>query len=48
VVTAVPTFVFFSNHPDDIKEPYKLFLENKLRHHFKFSGVPIRIFIRQK
>ncbi|NDC42258.1 MAG: GTP-binding protein, partial [Chitinophagia bacterium] len=46
--TAVPSFAFFSNHPDSIKEPYRNFLENKLRHHFKLSGVPVRIFMRQK
>lgn len=46
--TAVPSFAFFANHPDAIKEPYKNFLENKLREHFNFKGVPLRIFIRQK
>lgn len=48
VPTAVPSFAFFSNHPDAIKEPYKNFLENKLRGHFNFSGVPVRIFMRKK
>lgn len=48
VPTAVPSFAFFANFPDSVKEPYKNFLENKLRSHFKFSGVPIRIFIRKK
>ncbi len=48
IPTAVPSFAFFTNHPDDVKEPYKNFLENKLRSHFKFSGVPVRIFMRQK
>ncbi len=48
VPTAVPSFAFFANHPDGIKQPYKNFLENKLRSHFKFSGVPIRIFLRKK
>lgn len=48
VPTAVPSFAFFANHPDGVKEPYKNFLENKLRSHFNFSGVPVRIFIRQK
>lgn len=48
VPTAVPSFAFFANHPDAIKDPYKNFLENKLRSHFNFSGVPLRIFIRQK
>jgi GTPase len=45
---AVPSFAFFCNYPDDIKQPYKNYLENKLREHFKFSGVPIRIFFRKK
>jgi GTP-binding protein len=48
VPTAVPSFAFFANHPDGIKEPYKNFLENKIRSHFNFSGVPIRIFMRKK
>ena len=48
VPTAVPSFAFFANHPDAIKEPYKNFLENKIRSHFNFSGVPVRIFTRKK
>jgi GTPase len=44
----VPSFAFFSNYPDDIKTPYKNYLENQMRLHFKFSGVPIRIFFRKK
>ena len=48
VPTAVPSFAFFVNHPDSIKDPYKNFLENKLRSHFRLSGVPVRIFFRQK
>ena len=44
----VPSFAFYSNHPDEIKEAYHNFLENKLRSHFKFSGVPIRLFFRKK
>lgn len=48
VPTAVPSFAFFSNHPESIKEPYKNFLENKIRSHFNFSGVPVRIFMRKK
>ena len=48
IPTAVPSFAFFTNHPDEVKLPYKNFLENKLRSHFKFSGVPVRIFMRQK
>ena len=46
--TAVPSFAFFTNHPDDIKEPYKNYLENQLRQKFRFTGVPIRIFFRKK
>ena len=46
--TQVPSFAFFSNHPDEIKEPYKNYLENQLRLKFKFTGVPIRIFFRKK
>jgi len=46
--TPVPSFAFFCNYPDDIKLPYKNYLENQLRHHFNFTGVPIRIFFRKK
>ena len=46
--TPVPSFAFFCNFPDDIKQPYKNYLENKLRENFKFSGVPVRIFFRKK
>lgn len=46
--TAVPSFAFFCNFPDDIKQPYRNYLENKLRENFKFSGVPVRIFFRKK
>lgn len=46
--TAVPSFAFFCNFPDDIKQPYKNYLENKLREHFPLSGVPIRLFFRKK
>ena len=48
VMSAVPTFLFYANFPDGVKDPYKNFLENKLRTHFKFSGVPLRVFIRKK
>lgn len=48
IPTAVPSFAFFANYPDAIKDPYRNFLENKLRSHFQFSGVPIRIFFRKK
>ena len=46
--TAVPSFAFFCNFPDDIKTPYKNYLENQLRLHFKLTGVPVRIFFRKK
>lgn len=46
--TAVPSFAFFTNFPDDIRLPYKNYLENQLRTHFDFKGVPIRIFFRKK
>ena len=46
--TTVPSFAFFSNYPDDIKQPYKNYLENQLRQNFNFTGVPIRIFFRKK
>jgi GTP-binding protein len=46
--TAVPSFAFFCNFPDDIKQPYKNYLENQLREQFKFSGVPVRLFFRKK
>ncbi len=43
-----PMFAFFCNLPQYIKDPYKRFIENKLRENFDFSGVPIQIFFRQK
>lgn len=46
--TAVPSFAFFCNFPDDVKTPYKNYLENKVREHFDFTGVPVRIFFRKK
>ncbi len=46
--TPVPQFVFFANLPQYVKEPYKRFLENKLRENYNFSGVPIDIYFRQK
>ena len=46
--TKTPTFAFFANLPQYIKDPYKRFLENKLREHFDFTGVPIQIFFRKK
>jgi GTP-binding protein len=46
--TAVPSFAFFTNYPDDIKQPYKNYLENKLREKFDLKGVPVRLFFRKK
>jgi GTP-binding protein len=46
--TAVPSFAFFCNFPDDIKTPYRNYLENQLRAQFDFTGVPLRIFFRKK
>ncbi len=46
--TAVPSFAFFCNFPDDIKTPYQNYLENQLRQHFDFTGVPVRLFFRKK
>ena len=46
--TVVPSFAFFCNFPDDIKQPYKNYLENKLRENYNFTGVPVRIFFRKK
>jgi GTPase len=46
--TPVPSFAFFCNFPDDIKQPYKNYLENQLREHFNFTGVPVRLFFRKK
>ena len=43
-----PTFAFYCNLPQYVKEPYKRFLENKIREHWKFTGVPIQIFMRKK
>ncbi|PWT73616.1 MAG: ribosome biogenesis GTPase Der [Bacteroidetes bacterium] len=46
--TPVPSFAFFTNFPDDIKQPYRNYLENQLRQHFDFNGVPVRIYFRKK
>ena len=44
----VPTFIFFCNLPQWVKEPYKRFLENKIRSKWTFTGTPINIFMREK
>ncbi|OUP06466.1 ribosome biogenesis GTPase Der [Mediterranea sp. An20] len=46
--TRVPSFVFFANLPQYVKEPYRRFLENKMREKWNLSGTPINIFVRQK
>jgi len=46
--TATPSFALFANLPQYIREPYKRYIENQLRDNFKFTGVPIQIFFRQK
>lgn len=43
-----PTFAFFANLPQYVKEPYRRYLENKIRDEFNFTGVPIQIFFRKK
>ncbi|MDQ6843834.1 MAG: ribosome biogenesis GTPase Der [Bacteroidota bacterium] len=46
--TPVPSFAFFCNYPDDIKTPYRNYLENQMREKFELTGVPLRIFFRKK
>lgn len=46
--TYVPTFIFFANLPQYVKDPYKRFLENKIRAKWEFTGTPLQLFIRQK
>jgi GTP-binding protein len=48
LASPTPTFAFFCNLPQYIKEPYKRFLENRLRENFEFTGCPIQLFFRQK
>lgn len=43
-----PAFAFFCNYPDEVKQPYRHYLENQLRAHFNFSGVPLKLFFRKK
>ncbi|MDE6240641.1 MAG: ribosome biogenesis GTPase Der [Muribaculaceae bacterium] len=44
----VPTFIFFCNLPQWVKEPYRRYLENKIREHWDFNGTPINVFMRDK
>jgi len=46
--THVPSFAFFCNYPEEVKQPYKNYLENQLRQNFNFKGVPVRLFFRKK
>jgi GTP-binding protein len=46
--TKSPAIAFFCNTPQNVKLPYQRFLENKIREHFNFTGVPIRLYFRQK
>ena len=46
--TRVPSFVFYANLPQYVKEPYKRFLENQIRDHWNFTGTPINVYVRQK
>ena len=46
--TQIPSFVFYANLPQYVKEPYKRFLENKIRENWQMTGCPINVFIRQK
>ncbi len=46
--TQIPSFVFFANLPQYVREPYKRFLENKMREKWNMTGTPINIYIRQK
>ena len=46
--TAVPSFAFFCNLPQYVRESYKRYLENRIREQWDFHGVPIEIYFRQK
>lgn len=46
--TQVPSFVFYANLPQYVKEPYKRYLENKIRENWNLTGTPINVFVRQK
>jgi GTP-binding protein len=46
--TRYPQFVFFANLPQYVKDPYKRFLERKLREHFDLQGAPVEIYLRKK
>lgn len=46
--TATPAFALFCNYPQHVKDTYRRYIENKLRQHFNFEGVPLRVFFRKK
>jgi len=46
--TPMPQFAFFANLPQYVRDPYRRFIENKLRENFDFNGVPIDVYFRQK
>ena len=46
--TKIPSFAFFCNLPQYIRDPYKRYLENKIRSNFNFTGIPIQLYFRQK
>jgi len=46
--SAVPSFAFFCNLPQYIKESYRRFIENRLRERFEFTGIPLRVYFRKK
>ena len=46
--SVVPTFIFFCNLPQWVKEPYRRYLENKIRENWNFSGTPINVYMREK
>ncbi len=48
VPASIPTFLFFCNYPDHVKENYKRYLENQLRQNFELTGTPINVFFRKK
>ena len=46
--TVFPSFAFFCNHPQYVKDPYRRFLSNKIRENFEFTGSPVQVFLRKK
>ena len=46
--THAPSFAFYCNLPQYVRDPYKRYLENRLRERFSFTGVPLQIFMRKK